>query len=443
MKTIFITSFHPLISRNIFSSGLLGMLSSNSRVVILVPDFKKDYFIKEYSGNNIIIEGIEKETSKKNLFFHKLFLFITPTKTLHIKHKAEILTGRKSFLFPVYLLINKTLGNSKKIIKFLRFLDYYFSEKVSLNNIINKYKPDLFFATDVQNELDILFLQEAKKLNIKNVGMIRSWDNVTTKGILRIIPDYLLVNNDTIKNELKRYNFVEDNKILVIGIPHYDNYTKQSRKSKEEFYKQMNFNLKEKMLLFAPIGNRYIIDNKTDEEVLKILAMSNNNILVRLPPGDEVNFNRLYNKTNIYFDKTGSKFWKGSIKSNEISNKDEEHFINSLYYSDIVICGPSTICIDAAVLDKPIILINFEDKKRKYFNSISRYYDYNHMSYIIKSGGVKVANSKQDLRKFIDIYLKNSKVDQEKRQLLVKKQVYSFDGRSTQRLAKVLFSCLN
>ena len=58
MGTIFLTSFHPLISRNILMSGLPAMLSKDRRVVVFVPAKKADYFRENFSGPNVIVEGV-------------------------------------------------------------------------------------------------------------------------------------------------------------------------------------------------------------------------------------------------------------------------------------------------------------------------------------------------------------------------------------------------
>ena len=49
-----------------------------------------------------------------------------------------------------------------------------------------------------------------------------------------------------------------------------------------------------------------------------------------------------------------------TFKDRDLSHKDDVRLADSLYYSDVVISGPSTIMIDGAVFNKPIILINFD-----------------------------------------------------------------------------------
>ena len=60
MKTVFITSFHILISRNILAAGIPRLLVAEGfRVVVLVPEYKLTYFRERFAGPNVLIEGID------------------------------------------------------------------------------------------------------------------------------------------------------------------------------------------------------------------------------------------------------------------------------------------------------------------------------------------------------------------------------------------------
>lgn len=55
-KTIFITSFHPLISRNILSSGILDVLVKNNiKVVIIAPKNKESFFKENFERDDVIV----------------------------------------------------------------------------------------------------------------------------------------------------------------------------------------------------------------------------------------------------------------------------------------------------------------------------------------------------------------------------------------------------
>jgi len=442
-KTIFITSFHPLISRNILQTKLLTLLAvENNKVVILVPDFKKDYFVRSFGGRNVFIEGVNTDLTKKDLFFRKLTLTLTPTRALYIKKRSKFYQDKNIFKFLFSFLPAYLFGRFNYCLKLARFFDYFFLNQKTFKPLLDAYNPDLIFATDVQNELDVRLLQEARKIGLRTIGMVRSWDNLTTKGILRIIPDHLVVHNEIIKKEAMQYSHVSDRRISVIGIPHYDRYLENPTRTKEEFFRDYDFDINKKLIIVGPVGNRYIHENQTDKATLETLSELDLNILVRIPPCDVVDYEGFKSKkAKAAFDKPGFSAWKGGRKLNEMSRGDEDTLINSIYWSDAVVSHLSSMCIDAAFFDKPIVVIGTAFTPHVYWDVINYYHDYyEHIQPILRSGGIKIVNSPAELLAAVNIYLQNPSLDTAGRQRIVREQVQFLDGRATKRLADIILA---
>lgn len=460
MRTIFITSFHPLISRNILQTNLLASLvARNNRIVILAPDFKKDYFQKNFGGRNIFIEGVSTALSKRDLLWRSLALAVSRTRTLDIKKRSDFYAD-KNFLRYFFTTAPSYIFKGRLFLNFFHALDYLTVRPKTFSNLFKKYHPDLVFATDVQNEIDVRLLQEARKSGLKTLAMTRSWDNITAKGIIRFIPDVLIVQNDIIKSEAVKYSYVSVEKIKVIGIPHYDRYylakktldaarlwpailTDQLLKSRQDFFHDHGFNVSKPLVLLAPAGNRYIRHNKTDRAVLESLSGLDINILVRIPPGDHVDFNGFVSsRATVAFDNAGVSSWQGGRKLNELGQADDYRLIHELYWSDVVVAHLASMCIDAAFFDKPMVVIGFDPESRPYWNSIKRYFDYDHLQPIIQSGGIKIAGNTAELQDLVNQYLANPQLDRQGRSRIVKYEVEFSDGYATQRLVEELASAL-
>jgi hypothetical protein len=448
MKTIFITSFHPLISRNIFSTGLLEMLSRNFRIVLFVPDMKKEYFEKEFSAENILIEGTHSKLTKKELIFRQLFLALSYTETLSIKKRSEFHQNRKIFTYIFSALPAFIFGRMHFAVRILRAIDVAFGSTGKFVHVFEKYTPALVFSTDIQNENDVELLYAAKKRGIPTIGMVRSWDNLTAKGLIRAIPDRFVVNNEVIQKEAMRYNFIPEKDISIVGIPHYDRYIAAPPKSREEFLKECGLDPAKKTIVYAPIGNRYLRFRQTDKEALEVLSEYDVNILVRIPPTDTVTLDGFKSKkATIFFDEPGTRTWKAGVagagkKMNEIAREDEEMLLHSLAYADLVVTGLSTICIDAAVFSKPVISICIDKPEWSYWDSFRRYHGYDHVRSLIESGGVKIAYSWEELREAVTLYFRDPLCDREGRMRLLKEQAFMLDGKSTERLATILNKAL-
>ncbi len=439
-KTIFITSCHPLISRNIISTGILDLLlKNNSRVVLIVPIQKVDFFTKAFGREGVYVEGVNIKSSKREGFLKYLSLASLNTNTLNIKRKTEM---KGSGSFAKFLLSNFI---SHFII---RKIEKYSYNNNLFGNLFKKYNPNSVFVTDIQNEIDISLLIEAQSNKIYTLGMVRSWDNLTSKGLIRVIPDRLIVWNEIVRDEAIRFHDIKKDNIVIVGIPHYDDYKKYDYSNKKTFFERIGADINKKIALVIPIGDRYLRDNTVDRDIVAILDKhlpQNFQILVRMPPGDYVreleNKPNQFNRIKVIYDR--SYMATDNIKTTEIRKDDDIHLGQTLFWSDLVISGPSTVVIDSVYMNKPTILFGFDGyEKRDYYDSIRRYYDYDNFVPIIKSEGARYTVTIDDFVESVKKYIENPILDDDKRKDLVKKEVSVLDGNSTNKLFKVLIESM-
>lgn len=444
MKTIFLTSFHPLISRNILSTGFLDCIRRENRVVIFAPDFKRDYFLKEFSGPNVVAEGVPAALTARDLIFRKFALTLASTPDIVIKRRAQFYRDKNVFSFAGFLLARRLFGGSVFALKSMRFLDRVLPSRDTFGHFFRAYRPDAVFSTDVQNELDVRMLREARRRKVPAVGMVRSWDNLTSKGVLRIVPDTLVVHNETIKEEAIRYDRVSPERISVIGIPHYDSYVSPPKRSKEAFFKAFDLDPQKQLVVYAPIGDRYIRDNGTDAFILETLSKLDVNIVVRMPPTDSVRLDGFASKrARVAFDAVGRGFSRGGKKVSEVGRDDDERLKEMLHFCDAVVTGQSTISIDAAAFGKPVVVAAFDHEPRAYWDSVVRYFDYEYYRKFRERSGLLMARSSGELLAFVQRYLENQKLDSEIRERIVRDQVFLFDGKATARLVAILLTTLH
>src|SRR3989344_5517103 len=99
MKTIFISSFHGVVARNILMTPVLKTLQEQTRVVILSPAFKKEYFSKVFASPKIEIMGIGHKLTRVDLFFRSWALAASKTRGLYIKHRSKFFQDGNLFSF--------------------------------------------------------------------------------------------------------------------------------------------------------------------------------------------------------------------------------------------------------------------------------------------------------------------------------------------------------
>lgn len=435
MKTIFITSFHPLLSRNILGAPILDKLLARGdiRVVLVVPEPKKLFFYQEFDHPRVFIAGVSKNLTGRDEFFRYLALALLKTRALDIKRRTEL--GGQG------LWLSRLLGGNKTAQRLARWLDQRFMNQAFFADLFESYSPSLVFAADIQNGYDVRLAHEAKARGIPVVGMVRSWDNIAAKGLIRAWPDLLLANNMIVKADAVRLNHFPEEKVAVVGIPHYDRYLSEKRSGREDFFKAIGGNPQKRLILYAPAGDRYIRGgNQLDRDVIDIITANlppEAQLLVRLPPTDEVNLDGLPSSPLVYFDRPHTRYF--DIRNTELGRDADRHLADTLYHADLLIAGPSTMAVDGALFDRPIILIGFDGyARRPYYESILRYYDYEHWQPVFRNRGVKLVRNSEELQNWISTYLNNPTLDAGYRRKIVEEQSFKLDGQSSQRVVEAL-----
>ena len=448
MKTIFIASFHPYTGRNILQTKAFELLKARAdlRIVIFVPKYKKEYFDKNFSRPNVIIEGVDFDfPSKRSLSLimkriAKYGLFSNSTRLERERKRA--MDGRILYYLATALLaiaLSRLGWLSKLKRRVMRRVDYRLSSKDRYRVYFEKYRPDLVWATDIQSERDVELLHNAKFFGIKSVASVRAWDNLTLHGLIRALPGTLLVQAEKIKEQAMMYDDMPPGKIKVVGVAHYDRYLSETSETNEEFLKSLGFSPSKSFILWTPIGDNYLENNDTDPYVFDILGNTDANVLVRFSPTIPVKqMEGAKPFSNMVFDYPGVNFKPGIIGDQEMSEEDDLRLIKEIYFSDVVVGGPTTVALDAVFMDKPVILIGFHPTPKTYLEGILRRYDYDHFKFAIECGAFTVAKSREELLKYIDEFAKNPQAKSREREILRNAYCGPADGKSGERIAEAI-----
>ena len=457
MKTIFIASFHPYTARNILATRAFGLLAEQSdlRLVVFCPGYKKEYFEKRFARPNVIIEGVDFDFPSKRWpsFIMKRIakygLYSNSTRLERERKKA--MDGRILYYLATALLaiVLSRLGLISKFKrKAMHMVDYRLSRRDRYRAYFEKYHPGLIWATDVQNERDVELLHNAKFFKVKTVANVRAWDNLTLHGLIRVLPDLLLAQSEKIREQAIKYDDMPPEKIRVVGVAHYDRYVAGPHQSKNGFLTSLGFSGlqlsdEKPLILWTPIGDNYLDSNDTDLYTCKVLGSIRVNVIARFSPTISVKqMEDIRPSENMVFDRPGVNFRPGTIGDQEMSEEDDERLIKEIYFSDVVVCGPTTVALDAVFMGKPAVLIGFHPTPKSFLEGILRRYDYDHFKFAIECGAFTVAKSREELLKYIDEYVKNPNAKSREREMLRNAYCGPVDGKSGERIAKAVLNML-
>ncbi|TSC63136.1 MAG: hypothetical protein G01um101448_120 [Parcubacteria group bacterium Gr01-1014_48] len=435
MKTILITSFHNFTARNILVAPFLKLLTEagDIRVVVVVPEGKVPFYETSFGGKNVIVHGVPGRLRHIDAFLKDLAFASMRTKSLGIMRSHNIGIER--------LWSQKLLFWAPIIQRFIPFLYAYLVPRRTYADVFELYAPSLLLASDVFSATDNRLMHEARFRNIPIIGIVRSWDNLTTKGPLRVRPNILVVQNEMMKKEAVDLHGMREEDVRPIGIPHHDRYVNGPKHSWSEFIASIGGDSSKKIILYAAQGDRHFKNttNTFDQNMINSLAEmipATHELLVRLPIADTVYLGGLRHARKVLFDQPGMVFDSDmkKIKKNELCIEDDDHLIDTLYYSSVVISVSTSLFCDATLCDRPTITVGF--------GGLEWTLQFNHLQPLLRSGGIYIARTPMELKFGIERYIHDVSQDRTGRQKIRDTLVSGYDGHASERLYALVCSFL-
>ena len=464
MKTAVIPIFSGVEGKNILRSGIYKTLANNEGVKIIFL-VKKEWY-KEYyqKGINHPRTSFEVVPPYENDFFERIFknikFYLLRSETVDLHRSTRYTDGKNRVRYWISFAANRFLAR-RFIRKIVRIFDSILIRRPAIAELYKKLKPDIVFLADLFDDQEIAFLREAKRLKIKTMGLINTWDRINTRWMIRLLPDKYVVFNEIVKKELFDHDDVLLKNIYISGTVQHDHFVSGKPISRENFYAKIGIPLGNKIILYAPLGRAFDRTRmELDQNVIKIfsgliengtLGTDKLTLLVRFHPNDIVKEEDMPAHPHVVYDRPGIKFQRNLSdavfertrgQNWDMDEAELSHLLDSLHHAAVVICYYTSLSIDAAALDKPIININFDVKGGRIISSPHTYYRSEHYQKAAATGGIKLVANLDEMTKTVKEYLESPALDHDKRMRLVESQCWKLDGKSGERIAKFIISDL-
>jgi hypothetical protein len=121
-------------------------------------------------------------------------------------------------------------------------------------SFVARHAPDLVLGTHLETigsgHADLV--RVAKRLGIRTGYLVYSWDNLTNKGLIRDVPDVVLVWNDLQAREARELHGVPAGKVRVTGAPPFDHWFSWSPScGREEFSRRVGLRADRPIVLYT------------------------------------------------------------------------------------------------------------------------------------------------------------------------------------------------
>jgi len=327
----------------------------------------------------------------------------------------------------------------------IRFLDERFKTNRDLDMIKRQLlvmQPSLVVSTNcVSATHEIPYLQAALSLGIPTLGSILSFDNLTSRGLVPVF-DYYAVWNGRMKDQVLRfYPESKADHVRITGTPQFDFHKReQLRWSRAKTLKRLGLQDGDRYILYG--GNLSLYTPSEPRLVAELArscalvpSLAQHRIVVRPHPQEgEVRWREL-EKLNARITVTKPD----KQESDSAGSEDQALLVNTLRHSDVCLNVASTISLDAAVVDTPVICVAFAGQRGGEEDRFCRdVYDTEHYRPIAESGGVRLAFSMEQLVDEILAYVRDPSRDKQSRLALVNNECGIVDGLAAERVVEMI-----
>jgi len=257
---------------------------------------------------------------------------------------------------------------------------------VTTNGEIERYlashRPDVVLFTPYVGLRTIQpdFLRAAQALGLRTGICVKSWDNLSSKSLIRPIPDRVFVWNEMQREEAVTLHSIPPARVVVTGAQCFDEWFTWSPRSREEFCGRVGLDPHRPLLLYAcsvPWTRQSEVDF-VRRWVRAIRAaggpLAGAGVLVRPHPKRPQDWAH-----NPLSDLPGVVVYpsEGHAPTDDASKAD---YYDSIYHSAAVVALNTSAMIEAAIVGRPVLTVLDPEFHRIQAGTL-------HFRYLLEVGG--------------------------------------------------------
>jgi hypothetical protein len=457
--TVIVSVPHGAAAGNMLRTGSLARLLDHDRdlrLVILSPLSKDQAFLREVAHPRVSVDDLPAHTpagleARLLALMQASYLDSAITESVRIRRLEAKANGTIRWIGAKHL-IAKVLAPSMT----RKPTRYAISDRMishpRADALFETHRPVMLVTSNPGLILaEVPLLRTAARRGVWTAAIDPSWDNFTNK-LLPIRPvDRLLVWNDLMKQQAIDLHGYQPSAIRVVGTPQWDRYFRDGvTTSREAFFRRIGAD-PGRLLITVTTTPRPLYPHH--DHVLRVLVQAIRagrlsrpaQVLVRLHPRDErTHYAEFESTPEVILEKPFRETVRaGDGLAVDVTSDSQQHLADTLRHSDVIVNVASTIAIEAAIFDTPIVNVSFDGEAESPFEkSARRYYRFTHYVNITRHGAVRVAASPDELVSHVGRYLAEPALDADARRKMALEQCQFLDGCAAERVAETLIDDL-
>ena len=110
----------------------------------------------------------------------------------------------------------------------------------AIDAFVRERRPDLLLVTPLieLGSQQVDYVKCARRLGIRSALCVASWDNLTSKGLIRVVPDHVIVWNEPQKTEAVELHGVAPGQVVITGAQLFDRwFDRRPSRSRDDFHR--------------------------------------------------------------------------------------------------------------------------------------------------------------------------------------------------------------
>lgn len=246
--------------------------------------------------------------------------------------------------------------------RLLRHLESAIPSDPRFEGFLESVNPDVilvspYITTFYQSDL----VKAAHRMGIPTLYGVASWDNLTTKGQIRVPPDAILVWNELQRKEVAKWHLIDPAIVEVTGAHNFDRwFARRASTSRAEFCSKVGLPADRPFVLFvgstasisAPEAERGFVRRwvvalrSADDSLLRDVG-----VLVRPHP-----YNSAHWRPEDIKGLEHVAIWP-PWGANPVDDEDRADFYDSMHHSAAVVGINTSAMLESAIVGRPVFTI--------------------------------------------------------------------------------------
>jgi len=450
--TVLVSVPHGAAAGNLLRTGIVRRLldsDSSVRVVLLSPLVRDQEFVREASHPRVSFEDLPPHRphgleARLLALMQAAYLDSGVTESVQIRRAEALAKGTVRWLSAkaklAAWLMPSMVARPSRYDMSDRLVSHAWADE-----IFERYQPSMLVVSSpglIFSEIPLL--RTASRREVASMAVDPSWDNFTNKLLPVRRVTRLVVWNELMKQQAIELHGYEPDQIRMAGTPQWDRYFREGVSiGRDAFFRRIGADPSRKLVTVTTTPRELYPHH---DHVLRVLARAIEagrwsdpaQVLVRLHPRDDLEHYREFEGApHIIIEKP----FRHTVRSGDgmavdVTADSQQHLADTMRHSDVVVNVASTIAIEAAIFDTPVVNIAFDgEAASEWTRSAKRYYRFTHYVNITRHHAVRVAETPDQLVEQVGMYLNDPSIDRDGRRHVVLEQCQFLDGRAAERVA--------